>query len=40
MSTSEGQHMWDGLKIKHVRQERVDIDMYGGNMMGILGEGC
>ena len=40
MSTSEGQHMWDGLEIKHERQDWGGMVMYGGKMMGILREGC
>ena len=40
MSTSEGQLRWDDLERKHERQDWSGIDMYGGKMLGILGEGC
>ena len=40
MSTSEGQHRWECLERKLERQDWDGIDTYGGNMMGILGEGC
>ena len=40
MSTSEGQHRWDGLERKDERQHLSGMDKCGGQMMGILGEGC
>ena len=40
MSTSEEQHTWEGLEIKHERQDCGGMEIYGGKMMGILGEGC
>ena len=40
MSTSEGQHRWESLERKLERQDWDGMDIYGGKMMGILGEGC
>ena len=37
---NEGQCRWDSLERKHVRQDSGVLDMYGGNMMGIVGYGC
>ena len=40
MSTSQGQHRWDGLERKHERRDWGGMDMYWGKMVGILGEWC
>ena len=39
MSTSEEQLRCGGLERKQVKQYGGGMDMYGGNMMGILGKG-
>ena len=36
MSTSVGQHRWDGEDRKHERQDSGGMDMYGGKLMGIF----
>ena len=35
-----GQRRWEGLERKRERQDRSGLDMHGGNIMRILGEGC
>ena len=40
MSTSEGQHRWESLERKHERRDWDGMDIFGGKIMGILGEGC
>ena len=40
MGTPEGLHGGNGLVRNQETQDRDGMDMYGGEIMGILGEGC